>query len=51
MNLLDRHGDEIVPDGYVLVETEVAFLRNALDKQPLFVRGANLCDWAEIFYR
>lgn len=51
MNLLDRHGDEIVPDGYVLVETEVAFLRHALDRQPLFVRGADLCDWAETFYR
>ncbi len=51
MNLLDRHGDGIVPDGYVLVETEVAFLRHALDQQPLFVRGADLCDWAETFYR
>lgn len=47
--LLDREGDAIVPQGYRVVNTEVDFLRFALGEQPLLIRGARLCEWAEIF--
>ncbi len=49
--LLDPACDAIVPDGYVPVDTEVAFLHHALSGQPLLVRGERLCRWAERFYR
>lgn len=49
--LLDRFGDAEIPSGYLLVESEVAFLRAATKSQPLLIRGTSLCDWAEQFYR
>lgn len=47
--LLDREGDAIVPKDYTVITTEVDFLRLALSEQPLFIRGARLCEWAEAF--
>jgi len=47
--LLDREGDAIAPKDYTVVTTEADFLRLALSRQPLFIRGARLCDWAEAF--
>ena len=49
--LLDRDGDAALPTGYQLLQTEIEFLRYADVAQPLFIRGAALCDWAELFYR
>ncbi len=49
--LLDTHGDAIVPDGYLVVDNEVAFLEHALCSERLFIRGKRLCEWAERFYR
>ncbi|MEL7227065.1 MAG: serine/threonine-protein kinase, partial [Cyanobacteria bacterium J06576_12] len=38
-----------VPDGYVLIETEVDWMRSfsTSDSSPYWVRGKALCDWAE----
>lgn len=47
---LDRDGYAPVPDGYVLVTTEVDFLRLATESRPLHIRGARLCSWAEAFF-
>ncbi len=49
--LLDPVGDASIPEGYLLVDTEVAFLQHAVSGKPLFVRGDKLCRWAERFYR
>ena len=49
--ILDRNADAILPSGYLIVETEVDFLRYADGTKSLLVRGADLCDWAEMFYR
>lgn len=48
--LLDPVGDAIVPEGYRVVDTEVAFLQHALCAERLFIRGKRLCEWAERFY-
>jgi hypothetical protein len=49
--LLDRDGTARVPLGYLLVETEVEFLRVAPEAEAVVVRGARLCDWAATFFR
>lgn len=49
--ILDRNADATLPSEYLLVETEVDFLRYADSAKSLLVRGADLCDWAEMFYR
>lgn len=49
--LLDAHGDAIVPEGYRVIDSEVAFLQHALCPERLFIRGKRLCEWAERFYR
>lgn len=49
--LLDPVGDAIVPEGYQVVDTEVAFLQNAVLPKRLFIRGKWLCEWAERFYK
>jgi len=48
--LLDHEQDCPVPDGYILVENEVDFLRLATSGQSLLIRGRELCAWAEGFY-
>lgn len=48
--LLDPHGDALVPKGYLLIDTEVAFLRHASGGGKLFIRGQRLCRWAERFF-
>lgn len=47
---LDYDGCCSVEHGYVLVETEVDFLRHATDGMPLHVRGLGLCEWAVRFF-
>lgn len=47
---LDREGHAPVPDGYVLVTTEVEFLRLSTEDQPIHVRGERLCSWAATFF-
>lgn len=49
--LLDRDGDAPIPEGYLLVASEVQFLRQATEPIALFIRGQTLCDWAERFYK
>lgn len=51
--LLDRSGDAFVPAGYQVVETEAAFVQNALPfgADRLLVRGPDLCRWAEAIAR
>jgi len=49
--ILDRNADAILPSGYLIVETEVDFLRYADSAKSLLIRGSDLCDWAEMFYR
>ncbi|GIV17509.1 MAG: hypothetical protein KatS3mg022_2944 [Armatimonadota bacterium] len=49
--LLDKYGDAIVPEGYLVIDDEVAFLEHALCSERLFIRGKHLCEWAERFYR
>lgn len=48
--LLDREKDCPVPDGFILIENEVDFLRYATSGQSLLIRGIELCAWAESFY-
>jgi len=48
--LFDRNGHVPLPAGYVLVESEVDFLRQADQPTPMMIRGP-ICDWAETFYR
>ena len=48
--LFDCGGDLPAPPGYQIIETEVDFLRHALEDKPLLIRGAHLCAWAESFY-
>lgn len=47
--VLDSAGDAVVPDGYLLVNTEAGFLSHALGSVPMVVRGSSLCRWAEDF--
>lgn len=49
--LLDPDGMSPLPAGYILVDSEVAFLQLATEPQPLLVRGVRLCNWAESFFR
>jgi len=48
---LDRDGSAPVLDGYILVSTEVDFLRLATEGQLLHIRGDRLCSWAETFFK
>jgi hypothetical protein len=48
--LLDRNHDVVPPDGYLIIDSEVEFLDKAISGQSLFIRGQQLCDWAQIFY-
>jgi len=48
--LLDYEGDLKAPQGVQVIECEVDFLRAATSGQPLLIRGAQLCAWAESFY-
>ena len=50
MMRLDREGNAPVPDGYILVTTEVDFLKRATSGEPIHVRGERLCAWAEAFF-
>jgi len=47
--LLDRYGDARVPEGYTVIDSEVAFLTRAVDEGRWLIRGPRLCEWAEIF--
>ncbi len=47
--LLDRSGDARVPEGYTVIDSEVAFLAHAVDDGRWLIRGARLCEWAETF--
>jgi len=49
--LLDRNADVPLPAGYIVVATEIDFLRYVDGSKSLLVRGADLCNWAETFYR
>jgi hypothetical protein len=44
--VLDPMADNLVRPEYHLVETEVEFLRAAVEATPLWVRGERLCSWA-----
>ncbi len=47
--LLDRSGDARVPEGYTVIDSEVAFLAHAVDDGRWLIRGGRLCEWAETF--
>lgn len=47
--LLDTYSDNPPPSGWCVVEDPVALIEHALSDHPLFVRGENLCRWAEDF--
>jgi len=44
---LDPYGDNVPPAGYTLVEDPVTLIEVALGDVPLYVRGVNLCRWAD----
>lgn len=48
--LLDEFGDAELPEGYVVIESEVDFLRTGLTDSKLLIRGVNLCAWAKRLY-
>jgi len=48
--ILDRKNNAIPPTGYQIIDTEVAFLENAISGVSLFIRGNRLCTWAKEFY-
>jgi hypothetical protein len=48
--LLDPDRNAIVPIGYLLIDTEKAFLENATSIGPMVIRGRHLCAWAEAFF-
>lgn len=48
--LLDRYGDARIPEGYTLIDSEVAFLFQATAEGRWFIRGSRLCQWAESFF-
>lgn len=48
--LLDRYGDARIPEGYTLIDSEVAFLSQATAEGKWLVRGSRLCQWAEAFF-
>lgn len=47
--LLDRYGEARVPEGYTVIDSEVAFLAHAVDEGCWLIRGSRLCEWAETF--
>lgn len=47
--LLDRNRDVRVPEGYTVIDSEVAFLAHAVDNGRWLIRGSRLCEWAETF--
>lgn len=48
--LFDWNNNAIVPDGFIVIDTEVDFLEKAISGQPLFIRGQRLCKWAQDFF-
>ncbi len=46
---LDPHSDNLPPPGSLVVEDPVAFVEHAFRANPLLVRGARLCQWADDF--
>ncbi|MCZ7554724.1 MAG: hypothetical protein M5U05_19475 [Anaerolineales bacterium] len=48
--LLDRFGDACIPEGYTLIDSEVAFLSQVTAEGKWLVRGSRLCQWAEAFF-
>lgn len=46
---LDEAGDAPIPPGYLLVESEVDFLKKVYEENPLFIRGPYLCSWVKEF--
>ncbi len=48
--LLDPYGDAVIPDGYTLIDSEVAFLESATSQGKWLIRGRRLCEWAEGFF-
>lgn len=48
--LLDPTGDALAPEGYEVLDSEVAFLQHATDAGPFMVRGKSLCQWAVHFW-
>lgn len=47
-HLFDHDGSAPVPSGYLVVETETDFLRQATSGAPLLIRGAFLCEWLNV---
>jgi len=48
--LLDQNNNSIPPTGYLVIDSEVAFLECAMSGQALFIRGNHLCAWAKEFF-
>jgi hypothetical protein len=44
--MLDASRENDCPDGFLVLESEIEFLRFEGGEQPLFVRGESLCQWA-----
>src|SRR5262249_7729209 len=49
--MLDASRENDCPDGFLVVESEIEFLRFEGGERPLFVRGELLCHWARELYR
>src|SRR5256885_1797785 len=50
--VLDPSKENAIPSGYVCVETEIDFLsHDGNNRDPLWVRGENLCRWVSDIYR
>ncbi len=45
--LLDVDGDNFPPAGYVVVVDPVGLVEHALESDPLYVKGKNLCTWVD----
>ena len=45
--ILDIDGDNFPPAGYVVVVDPVGVIEHALESEPLYVKGKNLCTWVD----
>lgn len=48
--ILDPDNDNPPSEGYIVIETEVAFLEHATSRNRLYIRGKRLCSWARVFF-
>ena len=50
-HLLDPDSLTSTPAGYIHIASELEFLRQATENQPMVIQGSRLCNWAESYFR